>query len=331
MPSTVLDLFRAGALEPDGCVGWGQRPPATDPGVYVVVLTDDPESVEGALSACPLSTQAVEGLLEVRSELRMDGVRPSADSLAERIASFWLPDEVVLYVGLAGTSLANRLDQYYRTPLGARRPHAGGYFLKFLSVLPDLYVHYASTPDPGGVEDRMLAAFCTNVSEEAKERLRDSAHPFPFANLEWPAGIRKNHGLTGAREPGTRGRLGGAPQLTGTGRIATPPDTSDSKAMSNLRTQQVTVPDLQAGRLRIPRGATKSWFQSPRVSSGPAGSCSAPTSTSGSSDKSSPTCSSFRRRRGASSRPLGRTLTAFCGTVGDHDLPRGRPNGRPVT
>lgn len=78
MPSTVVDLFRAGALEPDGCAGWGQRLPTTDPGVYVVALTDDPESVERALAECPLSIHAVEGLLEVRSELRMDGDRPSA-------------------------------------------------------------------------------------------------------------------------------------------------------------------------------------------------------------------------------------------------------------
>jgi hypothetical protein len=30
--------------------------------------------------------------------------------------------------------------------------------------------------------------------------LLDSVHPFPFANLEWAAGIRKAHGIRGARE-----------------------------------------------------------------------------------------------------------------------------------
>src|SRR5438105_3398685 len=46
--------------------------------------------------------------------------------VAERVSSFWIPDEVVLYVGLAGSSLGRRLARYYATALGARSPHAGG-------------------------------------------------------------------------------------------------------------------------------------------------------------------------------------------------------------
>lgn len=32
-----------------------------------------------------------------------------------------------------------------------------------------------------------------------KAQLVDPDHPFPFANLEWPPGVRKRHGITGAR------------------------------------------------------------------------------------------------------------------------------------
>jgi hypothetical protein len=103
---------------------------------------------------------AIEELLRKRPELRLDGERPSVEALAARIAQFWLADETVLYVGLAGTSLGTRVNQYYKTPLGARRPHAGGYFLKVLANLNDLKVHFAACDDPDQAEDSMLATFC---------------------------------------------------------------------------------------------------------------------------------------------------------------------------
>src|SRR5437879_2359420 len=81
-----------------------------------------------------------------------------------RVASFWLPDEVILYVGKA-TSLSTRVRQYYSTPLGARSPHAGGHFLKTLSILGELTVHFATTVEPGPTEDAALSFFCSRVSE----------------------------------------------------------------------------------------------------------------------------------------------------------------------
>jgi hypothetical protein len=81
------------------------------------------------------------------------------------------------------TSLSDRVEQYYQTPIGARRPHAGGYFLKLLSNLDRLWVHYALCRDPSAAEDSMLRQFCERVSLDSKRALLDPAHPFPFANL----------------------------------------------------------------------------------------------------------------------------------------------------
>jgi hypothetical protein len=63
----------------------------------------------------------------------------------------------------------------------------------------ELYVHAAAADDPTRAEDAMLACFCNNVSARTLASLRDPAHAFPFANLEWPQGVRKAHGITGAR------------------------------------------------------------------------------------------------------------------------------------
>lgn len=133
-----------------------------------------------------------------RPELTVDGSRGTPASLAERVAEFWRPDENILYVGLAGTSLASRVGAYYKTKLGHRSPHAGGWFLKLLDNLAALHVHYATADDPDLAENLMLSAFVAGVSADTRSGLRDPDHPFPFANLEWPKAVRKNHGIRGA-------------------------------------------------------------------------------------------------------------------------------------
>jgi hypothetical protein len=104
-----------------------------------------------------------------------------------------------LSAALLGQCLAKRVGQYYLTALGARSPHAGGWFLETLSVLPDLHVYYASCADPSEAEQRILAAFRSSVSEPSRAALHDPERPLPFANLEWPPGTYKRHGIKGAK------------------------------------------------------------------------------------------------------------------------------------
>lgn len=164
MPSTVESLFAAANLTPEGVVSWRTPLLKDGPGVDVVALTAETTSTADALPTCPIDSGALERTLDARPELTVDGERPSIAELSDRLASFWLPDEVVLYIGLAGTSLAKRVGQYYVTALGARSPHAGGWFLKTLSVLPELQIHYAGCSDPTEAEDQMIQAFCAGVS-----------------------------------------------------------------------------------------------------------------------------------------------------------------------
>ena len=198
MPSTLSSLLEVAGLPHGGTVAWGQPVPERSAGVYLVALTSELESTHGSTSACSVSDAALRDWLKARPELRLDGQRPDTGALAVRLASFWLPDEVTLYIGLARTSLRDRVSQYYRTPLGARRLHAGGYFIKTLRSLTDVYVHFAPGTDPATSEGAMLAAFCERVSRTTLAALDDPEHPFPFANLEWPPGVRKRHGIRGA-------------------------------------------------------------------------------------------------------------------------------------
>ncbi|MCW3017393.1 MAG: hypothetical protein JWO02_4485 [Solirubrobacterales bacterium] len=251
MPSTVSEIFSAAGLRPAGSQPWGTPIPESGPGVYVVALTADPSDVTAALAEAPVDPVRTQELLDIRPELRLDGMRPDARLLTERLAAFWLPDEVVLYIGLAGTSVRNRVGAYYRSPLGARRPHSRGWFLKTLVNLDSLSVHHAPCADPAQAEHAMLEAFSAGVAPATGARLHDPEMPIPFANLEWPRARRKEHGITGAR--GARPGASTVPSPTHGGgangtAVTLPP-------ASPRHTQRVTAADLHDGRIRFPRAA----------------------------------------------------------------------------
>lgn len=251
MPTTIAEAFAAAALKRQGIVRWGTTPPSSAPGVYVVSLTDSLDTFGGRLVDAPLARTVFERWLGVCPKLSLDNVRPTVQQLMDRIGLFWIPDEVIIYIGCA-SSLSKRLNGYYRTPIGERRPHSGGCFLQLLSNLDQLWVHYAPCPLPKDAEDGMLRRFCQNVSKGSRRSLYDPDHPFPFANLEWPHGKRKNHGLREAR----RRDSNIAATLASSG-IALP-RTLMTHPERPYKTQRVTAADLRGRRIRIPAIGTSS-------------------------------------------------------------------------
>ncbi len=201
MPATVAEAFAAVDVGQDDIVTvrWGTKPARSDSGVYVVSLTNSLDSCQGSLSEPPLAEVEFQRWLDVCPNMTLDDKKPNVRLLMDRVSRFWIPDEVILYVGKA-TELSTRLPDYYRTSIGKRSPHSGGFFLKLLSNLEKLWVHYAVCKNPESAEDRMLRRFCESVSQGSRRALHDHAHPFPFANLEWPKGTYKEHGLRAARE-----------------------------------------------------------------------------------------------------------------------------------
>jgi hypothetical protein len=218
-----------------------------------------------------LSLDTFERWRNVCPDLTVDRAPPTLEALMRRVSAFWLRDEVILYVGLASSSLPTRLSQYYRTSIGERSPHRGGYFLKLLSNLDRLWVHYALASDPARAESSILARFCANVSDIAKGDLIDPAVPLPFANLDWPGSARqtrKAHGLERASQPHVRSQMSKArpeSQTCESGDMASSPPPGDKAAPSfqgergPYRTQTVTPNDREVGQIRVPK-FTKSLF-----------------------------------------------------------------------
>ncbi|WP_426976341.1 hypothetical protein ACQCSU_16485 [Pseudarthrobacter sp. O4] len=134
-------------------------------------------------------------LVNVCPFLEVDGRSATLDSFGSRLQQFWLPDEPILYVGKAGTSLSARTSTYYSTKLGATGPHAGGWWLKMLAILPELTVHYARHSDVDAAEIALINQFAHQLSPTSRANLLDRNRVGPFANVRIPGYGNKAHGL----------------------------------------------------------------------------------------------------------------------------------------
>ena len=189
-PPTAATLLREVGLLADGPLPWGRPVPARGKGVFVVELP-------APMATAPLELTRVGKWLEHVPDLRLDGARPTSKALAARIGSFWLPGQVVLYVGAASSSIGGRLAAIEQTALGDRRPSSAGYWLKALRDLP-LRVWWAPTDAIEEYEDALLSAFEAGVSAPERAALgADAADPLlPFANLRRPTGERRRTGIS---------------------------------------------------------------------------------------------------------------------------------------
>ena len=91
-------------------------------GVYIVSLTESCDSCGVTLPNPPWAESEFEKWLEVCPGLTLDNRQPTIRQLMDRISLFWLPEESNLYIGKA-TALRDRVPGYYKTPIGASRPH----------------------------------------------------------------------------------------------------------------------------------------------------------------------------------------------------------------
>lgn len=184
------DSLRAVGLMVDGPVVWGSPVRSRHPGIFVV---ESPVP----LATAPIDIVAVRGWVERVPTLLLDGERPQPTALADRLASFWMPMQAVLYVGHTTKSLGARVAALYATRLGDRRPHPGGHWLRTLRGLERLRIWWAETDAPEEYEDALLSAFAETV-DPATLAEPAAAPILPFGNLGASTGERRRHGMEGS-------------------------------------------------------------------------------------------------------------------------------------
>ena len=193
-PLGAAELIRSIGLLADGPAPWGRPIAAQGPGVYVVEMPSPPDSA-------PLELATVGKWLERATDLRLDGRRPTSRELRDRLASFWLPGQPVLFVGSSAGSVGGRVLALERTIPGARRPFAAGVWLNLLQGLDRCRIWWASTDAPDEYEDALLDAFAGTLSPGAAAATPQPDLVMPWGVLRRPTGERRAHGLTGMLVP----------------------------------------------------------------------------------------------------------------------------------
>ncbi|MCB0457954.1 MAG: hypothetical protein R2776_06055 [Flavobacteriaceae bacterium] len=201
MPTTVNELIKKFDLPESKVVKWKETISTEKEGIYIVSLSKDPELNSGILEEIPISKNIIDKWIQKVNGFELDKVLTfDKDLIIERLSEFWLPDENIVYIGKApirsnGKGIGNRVREFYKTEYGEKRPHAGGHWIKSLSNLNDLYVHYILCDNSGDLEIKLLKQFIDNISDKSKRKLRDKELMLPFANLELKKGQIKKHGL----------------------------------------------------------------------------------------------------------------------------------------
>ena len=203
MPSTVTSLFDCVGLSLRGAVQW-KTPTEWKWRVYRFNLRRLHQSERSGTARRSNGLPSQPGLHECPHFKLPESNAPAPMCFINRLAGFWLSDENIVYIGKA-TSLRGRVGDYYRTPLGDPRPHAGGHWVKTLANLGATRVYFAETTNPEEAEQRLLETFIRGTSEAIRKSLFDPSLPLRFANLEFPPGTRKRHGIASSNVP--RGSL----------------------------------------------------------------------------------------------------------------------------
>ncbi len=185
----AVELVRNVGLMADGPVRWGMPARSSRPGIYLV-------EIPAPLPRAPIDVSPVGTWIDRVPSLLLDGHRPTGKELTQRLASFWLPDQVVLYVGATTGPLGRRIDELVRTPLGDPAPHPDGRWLKTLRGLEQARVWWAETDAPEEYQDALLAAFTQAVDPAVVGALHDPTVVVPFANMAAPGALPKEHGIT---------------------------------------------------------------------------------------------------------------------------------------
>jgi len=189
MPTTIAFIAKNLEVSINGPVRWGKSILSVKPGVYIVCQK---------FSTCSpkFDINAINDWLLIAPSLSVGSIPHSSVNVAiicNELLKFWIPDESILYVGRS-EQIRRRVYQYYGTPLGAKGPHHGGYWIKTLASLCTFYIYWIEDADYINLEKKVIKLFSSNVSKPYRNTSTFWTDEYlPFANLKMPGSKRKKH------------------------------------------------------------------------------------------------------------------------------------------
>lgn len=192
---TVNDIFNKVGLTPSLPYKWGTTIPEHGNGVYVVSTSSDPARNEGISNQCSIDKDVFIKWKEFAPELNVGGEH-SLEHFNHELNKHWKPNQNILYIGESSSEtngLAKRIKQFYDHQAGWKGPHTGGYWIKLLAQLNDLYVYYAVCNNPRDTEFKMLICFIEQSTGKSFYELENLGSHLPFANLK--VDFQRKHGI----------------------------------------------------------------------------------------------------------------------------------------
>ena len=238
------DLLLAIGLQVEGPILWGRPVIGSGPGVFIVELPAPQPKVA-------IDPNAIREWLSRAPDLRMDGKQPTVKELQTRLASFWLPDQAILYIGSSLKSVAARLAGMYKTPLGERRPQPAGYWLKTLHDLNKARIWWSPTSDPELYEDQLISTF-----------VKTAGTP-PYA-MHTGGGQRRQHGLISPLHD-----AGVAKPVKITKVTVLPDATESDMEWSSAPMRSGATRPISLAKPRRPRAAPRKTVAKPMATTGP--------------------------------------------------------------
>src|SRR3954466_13858912 len=111
---------------------------------------DDAAKNKGIQSKCEINELVFNKWKALSPELNVNGAT-TKEIIEAELNQFWKPKENILYIGESSSEsngIGKRVNQFYQHEVGWKGPHTGGYWIKLLSQLDDLYVYHAVCKNP---------------------------------------------------------------------------------------------------------------------------------------------------------------------------------------
>lgn len=186
MSISVDTLFRSLNLKYSKPYKWNEKLDANINGVYVISTSNNPLIPNQNKIELNICEKTFDSWLKDAPNLEIENEKVfSINQVKHYLKRFWDENENILYIG-ESTSETNpiqkRVNQFYIHKVGKKGPHTGGYWIKLLSCLEDLYIYYAESPNPRQTEFKMIMKYVEFKSGKNIFDLDNIVHYFPFAN-----------------------------------------------------------------------------------------------------------------------------------------------------
>ncbi|WP_159798874.1 hypothetical protein [Flavobacterium sp. MK4S-17] len=186
MSISVDSLFKTVNLKYSKPYKWNEKLDANINGVYVISTSNDPLIHNQNKIELNICQQTFNSWLNDAPNLEIENEKVFCISQVKHyLMRFWDENENILYIG-ESTSKTNpiqkRINQFYIHKVGKKGPHTGGYWIKLLSCLDDLYIYFAESQNPRETEFKMILKYVELKSGLNLFELDNIADYFPFAN-----------------------------------------------------------------------------------------------------------------------------------------------------